>query len=130
VQVHEKRKHSPKNENLSKEVKNNHINYKEIKIEDVPILCIKKPIIRNHMISVLQNKSIRNDLHQRVQLKKMDDLLQKKESPSLLMKRKQNRIIIQDCYSSLSKIIKELKKIEPPRRSVGNWITNLIRENM
>ena len=40
VQVHEKRKHSPKIENLNKEVKNNHINNKEIKIEDVPILYI------------------------------------------------------------------------------------------
>ena len=127
MQVHEKRKHSPKIEQLNKEVKNNHINNKEIKIVDVPILYIKKPIIRNRMTYVLQNKSTRNDLHQRVQLKKMDDLLPNKESPSLLMKRKQKRKIIQDCCSSLSKIIKELKKIEPPRRRVGDWLSYLIR---
>ena len=76
------------------------------------------------MTSVLQNKSTRNDLHQRVQLKKMADLLPKKESPSLRMKRKQKRKIIQDCCSSLSKIIIELKKIEPPRRRVSDWLSD------
>ena len=76
------------------------------------------------MTSVLQNKSTRNDLHQRVQLKKMADLLPKKESPSLRMKRKLKRKIIQH---SLFKIIKELKKIEPPRRRVSDWLSYLIR---
>ena len=76
-------------------MKNNHINNEEIKIEDVPILYIKKPAhmgtIRIHMTSVLENKSTRNDIQQRVQLKKMADLL-----PSLRMKRKQKRKIIQE----------------------------------
>ena len=43
VQVHEKVKHSTKIENLNNEVKNNQINNKEIKVEDVPLLVIKKP---------------------------------------------------------------------------------------
>ena len=83
--------------------------------------------IRNHMISVLQNKSTINNFCRRVRLKKRADLLPKKGSSSLRMKRKQKRKIIQDCCSSLSKIIKELKKIEPPRRRVGDWLSYLIR---
>ena len=130
VQLHEKRKHSTKIENLNNEVKNNQINNKEIKVEDVPLLVIKKPTynakIKNPMKSVLlKNKTEQyiNDLRRRVRLKK----LLKKGSPSLRMKRKQKRKIIQDCCSSLSKIIKELKKIEPPRRRVGDWLSYLIR---
>jgi hypothetical protein len=57
VQVHEKRKHSTKNN----ELQNNQINNKGIKIEDGPILCIKKTAhmgtIRNHSSSVLQKRS-------------------------------------------------------------------------
>ena len=109
-------------------MKNNHINNKEIKIEDVPILYIRKPIIRNRMTSVLQIKSTRNDLHLRVQLKKMADLLPKKESPSLRMKRKQKRKIIQDCCSTLSKIIKELKIIDSLRVPKRNYLVELIRD--
>ena len=131
VQLHEKRKHSTKIENLNNEVKNNQINNTEIKVEDAPLLVITKPAhkatIKNPMISALRNINIRNDLHPRFRLKKMADLLPKKESPSLRMKRKQKRKIIQDCCSSLSKIIKELKKIEPTRRRVGDWLSYLIR---
>ena len=65
-----------------------------------------------------------NDLHPRFRLKKRADLLPKKESPSLRMKGKQKRKIIQDCCSSLSKIIKELKKIEPPRTRLSDWLSD------
>ena len=76
------------------------------------------------MVSALQNINIRNDLYQRFKLKKMVALLPKKESPSLRMKRKEKRIIIQNCCSSLSKIIKELKKREPSRRRVTDWLSH------
>ena len=83
VQVHEKRKHSTKNN----ELENNQINNKGIKIEDVPILGIRKPAhmgtIGNYMTSLIRNQSTRNDPIQRVQLKKMGELLLKKEFPSL-----------------------------------------------
>jgi len=127
VQVHEKRKHSTKNN----ELENNQINNEGIKIEDVPILGIRKPAhmgtIGNYMTSLIRNQSTRNDpieRVQRVQLKKMGELLLKKEFPSLRMKRKQKRKIIQDCCSSLSKIIKELKKIEPPRTRLSDWLSD------
>ena len=117
VQLDEKRKHSTQIENLNNEVKNNQINNKEIKIEEETIYYDKKPAhmatIKDHMKSViLKNKTEQyiNDLRRRVRLKK----LLKKGSSSLRMKRKQKRKIIQNCCSSLSKIIKELKKMEPP----------------
>ena len=104
-------------------MKNNQINNKEIKVEYIPLSVIKKPAhkatIKNPMKSVLlKNKTEQyiNDLRRRVRLKK----LLKKGSSSLRMKRKQKRKIIQDCCSSLSKIIKELKKMEPPRRLI-DW---------
>ena len=43
VKLHEKRKHSTKIENINNELKNNQINNKEIKVEYVPLLVIKKP---------------------------------------------------------------------------------------
>ena len=71
-------------------MKNNQINNKEIKVENVPLLVIKKPThkatIENPMISVLRNINTRNDLQQRVRLKKMVNLLPRKESPSLWTK--------------------------------------------
>ena len=76
------------------------------------------------MVSALRNINIRNDLYQRLRLKKMFALLPKKESPSLCMKRKEKRKIIHDCCSSLFKIIKELKKLEPPRRRVTDWLSD------
>ena len=131
VKLHEKRKHSTKIENLNKEVKNNQINNKEIKVEDVPLLVIKKPAhkatIKNPMKSVLlKNKTEQyiNDLRRRVRLKK----LLKKGSSSLRMKRKQKRKIIQDCCSSLSKIIKELKKIDSLTVPKRNYLVELIRD--
>ena len=127
VKLHEKRKLSTKIENLNKEVKNNQINNKEIKVEEAPLLVIKKPAynatIKNPMKSVLlKNKTEQyiNDLRRRVRLKK----LLKKGSSSLQMKRKQKHKIIQDCCSSLSKIIKELKKIEPPRTRISDWLSD------
>ena len=105
------------------EVKNNQINKKEIKVEDVPLLVIRKTAHKdtiNPMVSAIQNMNTSNDLRQRVRLKKINDLLPKKESASLQMKRRHKRKIIQDCCSTLSKIIKKLEKIEPPRRRVSD----------
>jgi hypothetical protein len=131
VKLHEKRKHSTKIENLNKEVKNNQINNKEIKVEEAPLLVIKKPAhnatIKNPMKSVLlKNKTEQyiNDLRRRVRLKK----LLKKGSSSLQMKRKQKRKIIQDCCSSLSKIIKELKIIDSLRVPKRNYLVELITD--
>jgi hypothetical protein len=43
VQAHEKRKHLTQTENLIYTVTNNQINNKEMEVEDVPLLDIKKP---------------------------------------------------------------------------------------
>ena len=62
TQVHEKRKHSTKIENINNELKNNQINNKEIKIEEETICYNKKPAymatIKDQMKSVLlKNKT-------------------------------------------------------------------------
>ena len=40
------------------------------------------------------------------------------------MKRREKRKIIQDCCRRLPKVIKELEKIESPRRRVTDWLSD------
>ena len=123
VKTHEKRKHSTKIENLNKEVKNNQMNNKEMEVEDLPLLDFKKPAqeatIENPLIfDVLRNEVEKeiNDIRGRAQ--------GEKES-ALRMKRREKRKIIQDCCRRLTKVIKELEKMEPPRRRRGiDWLSD------
>ena len=85
VQLHEKRKHSTKIENLNKEVKNNQVNNKEIEFEYLPLLDFKKTsqeaTIENPLIfDVLRNeveKEIK-DIRGRAQVKKESALQMKR----------------------------------------------------
>ena len=123
VKTHEKRKHSTKIENLNKEVNNNQVNNKEIEFEYLPLLDFKKTsqeaTIENPLIfDVLRNEVEKeiNDIRGRAQ--------GEKES-ALRMKRREKRKIIQDCCRRLTKVIKELEKMEPPRRRRGiDWLSD------
>ena len=123
MKTHEKRKHSTKIENLNKEVKNNQMNNKEMEFEDLPLLDFKKTAqeatIENPLIfDVLRNEVEKeiNDIRGRAQ--------GEKES-ALRMKRREKRKIIQDCCRRLTKVIKELEKMEPPRRRRGiDWLSD------
>ena len=123
VKTHEKRKHSTKIENLNKEVKNNQVNNKEIEFEYLPLLDFKKTsqeaTIENPLIfDVLRNEVEKeiNDIRGRAQ--------GEKES-ALRMKIREKRKIIQDCCRRLTKVIKELEKMEPPRRRRGiDWLSD------
>ena len=123
MKTHEKRKHSTKIENLNKEVKNNQVNNKEIEFEYLPLLDFKKTsqeaTIENPLIfDVLRNEVEKeiNDIRGRAQ--------GEKES-ALRMKRREKRKIIQDCCRRLTKVIKELEKMEPPRRRRGiDWLSD------
>ena len=123
VKTHEKRKHSTKIENLNKEVKNNQVNNKEIEFEYLPLLDFKKTsqeaTIENPLIfDVLRNEVEKeiNDIRGRAQ--------GEKES-ALRMKRREKRKIIQDCCRRLTKVIKELEKMEPHRRRRGiDWLSD------
>ena len=123
VKTHEKRKHSTKIENLNKEVNNNQVNNKEIEFEYLPLLDFKKTsqeaTIENPLIfDVLRNEVEKeiNDIRGRAQ--------GEKES-ALRMKRREKHKIIKDCCRRLTKVIKELEKMEPPRRRRGiDWLSD------
>jgi hypothetical protein len=122
VQAHEKRMHLTQTENLIYTVTNNQINNKEMVVEDLPLLDIKKPAqeatIENPLIfDILRNEIEKeiNDIRRRAQVKK---------ESALRMKRREKRKIIQDCCRRLTKVIKELEKIEPPRRRVTDWLSD------
>ena len=123
VKTHEKRKHSTKIENLNKKVKNNQMNNKEMEVEDLPLLDFKKPAqeatIENPLIfDVLRNEVEKeiNDIRGRAQVKK---------ESALQMKRREKHKIIKDCCRRLTKVIKELEKMEPPRRRRGiDWLSD------
>ena len=123
VKTHEKRKHSTKIENLNKEVKNNQMNNKEMEVEDLPLLDFKKPAqeatIENSLVyHILGNETEKeiDYIRRRTQIKK---------ESALRMKRREKCKIIQDCCRKLTKVIKELEKMEPPRRRRGiDWLSD------
>ena len=87
----------------------------EVKVEDDPLLDIKKPA---QEVPIQQNEVEKeiNFIRYTPQLKK---------DPTLrMMKRMENRKIIRNCSRQLSKIIKELEKIEAPRRRVIDWLSD------
>ena len=56
-------------------------------------------------------------------LKKAEKVL-KKDSTLQMIKIMENRKIIRNCSRQLSKIIKELEKIEAPRKRVIDWLSD------
>ena len=122
VQAHEKRKHLTQTENLIYTMTNNQINNNEIEVKDLPLLDIKKPAqeatIENSLVYHILGNETEKDIdyiRRRTQIKK---------ESALRMKRREKCKIIQDCCRKLTKVIKELEKIEPPRRRVTDWLSD------
>ena len=108
VQAHEKRKHSTVNL-----VKNNEVNYKEIKV-DVDHLTAQDTTRENPLLEILKNEAEReiDYIKRRAQVKKESDLR---------IKRRETRKIIKDCCRRLTKVIKELE--DPSIRRMTDWLT-------
>ena len=109
VQAHEKRKHSTVNL-----VKNNEVNYKEIKV-DVDHLTAQDTTRENPLLEILKNEAEReiDYIKRRAQVKKESDLR---------IKRRETRKIIKDCCRRLTKVIKELE--DPSIRRMTDWISD------
>ena len=114
--VHEKLKHAtqtqPENSILETLI-NGQLN--EVKVEDNPLLDVKTPAQEDPIQQKEFEKEI-NHIRYKQQLNK-DSTLRR-------IKRIENRKIIQNCSRQLSKIIKELEKIEAPRRRVIDWLSD------
>ena len=111
VQAHEKRKHST--QTVSDLVKNNKVNYKEIKIEDDPPSA-PDTTTENNLLEILKKgaeKEIKY-IRRRAQIKKESDLR---------IKRRETRKIIKDCCRRLTKVIKELE--DPSIRRMTDWLS-------
>ena len=108
VQAHEKRKHSTVNL-----VKNNEVNYKEIKV-DVDHPTAQDTTRENPLLEILKNEAEReiDYIKRRAQVKKESDLR---------IKRRETRKIIKDCCRRLTKVIKELE--DPSIRRMTDWLT-------
>ena len=108
VQAHEKRKHSTVNL-----VKNNEVNYKEIKV-DVDHPTAQDTTRENPLLEILKNEAEReiDYIKRRVQVKKESDLR---------IKRRETRKIIKDCCRRLTKVIKELE--DPSIRRMTDWLS-------
>ena len=108
VQAHEKRKHSTVNL-----VKNNEVNYKEIKV-DVDHLTAQDTTRENPLLEILKNEAEReiDYIKRRAQVKKESDLR---------IKRRETRKIIKDCCRRLTKVIKELE--DPSIRRMTDWLS-------
>jgi|EP00090_Calanus_glacialis_P003031 hypothetical protein len=123
VKTHEKRKHSTKIENLNKEVKNNQMNNKEMEVEDLPLLDFKKPAQEATIENPLIFDVLRNEVEK--EIKDIRGRAQVKKESALRMKRREKHKIIKDCCRRLTKVIKELEKMEPPRRRRGiDWLSD------
>ena len=109
VQAHEKRKHSTVNL-----VKNNEVNYKEIKV-DVDPPSAQDTTIENPLLEILKNEAERevDYIKRRAQVKKESDLR---------IKRRETRKIIKDCCRRLTKVIKELE--DPSIRRMTDWLSD------
>ena len=109
VQAHEKRKHSTVNL-----VKNNEVNYKEIK-DDVDHLTAQDTTRENPLLEILKNEAEReiDYIKRRAQVKKESDLR---------IKRRETRKIIKDCCRRLTKVIKELE--DPSIRRMTDWLSD------
>ena len=109
VQAHEKRKHSTVNL-----VKNNEVNYKEIKV-DVDHLTAQDTTRENPLLEILKNEADReiDYIKRRPQVKKESDLR---------IKRRETRKIIKDCCRRLTKVIKELE--DPSIRRMTDWLSD------
>ena len=109
VQAHEKRKHSTVNL-----VKNNEVNYKEIKV-DVDHLTAQDTTRENPLLDILKNEAEReiDYIKRRAQVKKESDLR---------IKRRETRKIIKDCCRRLTKVIKELE--DPSIRRMTDWLSD------
>ena len=109
VQAHEKRKHSTVNL-----VKNNEVNYKEIKV-DVDHLTAQDTTRENPLLEILKNEAEReiDYIKRRAQVKKESDLR---------IKRRETRKIIKDCCRRLTKVIKELE--DPSIRRMTDWLSD------
>jgi len=141
---HEKRKHSTQTEKLNIGNKNNQMNnlmetqgkpkhstqtqlkniileslkncqLNEVKVEDNPLLDVKTPA---QEVPIQQNEVEKeiNYIRYKRQLNKDSNLR--------MIKRMENRKIIRNCSKQLSKIIKELEKIEAPRKRVIDWLSD------
>ena len=108
VQAHEKRKHSTVNL-----VKNNEVNYKEIKV-DVDHPTAQDTTRENPLLEILKNEAEReiDYIKRRAQVKKESDLR---------IKRRETRKIIKDCCRRLIKVIKELE--DPSIRRMTDWLS-------
>ena len=109
VQAHEKQKHSTVNL-----VKNNEVNYKEIKV-DVDHLTAQDTTRENPLLEILKNEAEReiDYIKRRAQVKKESDLR---------IKRRETRKIIKDCCRRLTKVIKELE--DPSIRRMTDWLSD------
>ena len=109
VQAHEKRKHSTVNL-----VKNNEVNYKEIKV-DVDHPTTQDTTRENPLLEILKNEAEReiDYIKRRAQVKKESDLR---------IKRRETRKIIKDCCRRLTKVIKELE--DPSIRRMTDWLSD------
>ena len=111
VQAHEKRKHSTVNQ-----VKNNEVNYKEIKV-DVDHPTAQDTTRENPLLEILKNEAEReiDYIRRRAQVKKESDVH---------IKRRETRKIMKDCCRRLTKVIRELEKIDPSRRRMTDWLSD------
>ena len=107
VQAHEKRKHSTVNL-----VKNNEVNYKEIKVD---VEEAQDTTRENPLLEILKNEAEReiDYIKRRAQVKKESDLR---------IKRRETRKIIKDCCRRLTKVIKELE--DPSIRRMTDWLSD------
>ena len=71
----------------------------------------------NTLLETLKNEAEReiNYLRRRAQVKK---------ESNLQIKRRETRKIIQDCCRRLTKVIRELEKIDPSRRRMTDWLSD------
>ena len=107
MQVHAKRKHSTVNL-----VKNNEVNYKEIKVD---VEEAQDNTRENPLLEILKNEANReiDYIKRRAQVKKESDLR---------IKRRETRKIIKDCCRRLTKVIKELE--DPSIRRMTDWLSD------
>ena len=116
MQTQGKPKHSTQNQlkNIILESLNN-CQLNEVKVEDNPLLDVKTPA---QEVPIQQNEVEKeiNYIRYKRQLNKDSNLR--------MIKRMENRKIIRNCSKQLSKIIKELEKIEAPRKRVIDWLSD------
>jgi len=118
VQTQGKPKHSTQTQtenNVSNVLKNDQINNKDVKVEDVPLWDSGHASVKENIL-VSETEKEMDYIRYVPQLKKMKYW----KKYALRMEKKLN--IIQDCSRRLSKINKELEKIEAPKRRMIDWL--------